>query len=121
MKISNKVKEIMKEEYMGVEELSTALRTFPVFGELVLEITEEIDGYKINAWDRDLAIIEDTLNEVDMSCSVLVLYTNKDKKINFINNPYNSITKSNVEFVRFVCDFIGKTITNIQDYVKKEL
>lgn len=100
-----------------VEDLKKVLkRRLYIFGECVLEIEEQEDGKKIKVVDKDIydgyidAKGKEVKDTIDMSTVPLVLYTNKENVIDFIEHRYGAFTKANKDSVLFVANLIGKTI-----------
>lgn len=108
----------MKGSYT-LEDLKVVLkRRLPVFGECMLEVKEDEDGKEIRVIDKDVynIYVDASGNEIemeediDMSTVPLVIYTDKDNVINFIEHKYIAFTKANKDIVLFVVNLIGKVV-----------
>ena len=90
----------------------------PVFGAPEVEISDNDDGGKaVKIIDKDTAEIvlapkgtKIPEKDADMSGTVLVLHTNKDGIINFIEHGMNAFTRANKSQVLFCAGLIGHKV-----------
>jgi hypothetical protein len=107
------------------EQFLQCLEPYPIFGDMQIHVTHEADGgYKIRVVDHEVGaynITEGKYDETeDMSCTVVIMNTDKAGKITVIQHGYNLFTPANKQHVIHTAHFIGKTIAGIEEHVEEE-
>lgn len=116
--VSRVLKGYYEDKELNIDTLCITVKyVLPIFGECVHEVKDTESGKLIKIIDRDVANcyiapegVEVSEEDLDMSTLALVLYTNKEGEINFIEHGYGAFTKANKDAVLFVSSLIGKKL-----------
>ncbi|MCA1064574.1 hypothetical protein QTG56_23490 (plasmid) [Rossellomorea sp. AcN35-11] len=98
-----------------IKQLRTHLEPLVPFGELLLEVQEGTDGYKIVVIEHEKGQLVNLQNEVvdenySSKATVTTLHTDQNGTIKFIEHPFGAFTKANKNLVPILVNLIGHAI-----------
>lgn len=100
---------------INIHQLKDHMKPLVMFGEVLIEVKQNSDGYKIEILELEEGQLVNLNNEVvednhSSTTCVSVLFTDEKGEINFIEHPFGAFTKSNKDIVPILLELVGETI-----------